>query len=126
MIQGSFGQHLMSRRTAFRLFALLFFAAAAYHLLAVMAPTIGILGPRWRHALFVAIDIAFAGLLLQRPLWLVVPFTILTIQALYSHGTHAWTWWHLEHRVDWLSLGVIDALPIMLIVVIQDWRERKS
>ncbi|PYX93514.1 MAG: hypothetical protein DMG67_04000 [Acidobacteria bacterium] len=52
--------------------------------------------------------------------------SILTIQALYSHGTHAWKWWHLEHRVDWLSLGVIVALPIMLIVVIQDWRERKS
>jgi hypothetical protein len=84
----------------------------------VIAPTLSIPGVRWRHGLFVAIDSLFAALLLLRPRWLVFPFSVLTIYSLYSHGSHASTWWHIEGRVDWLSLGVVVVLPVMLIALI--------
>jgi hypothetical protein len=112
-------------KTTFRLFALIFVAAAAYHLLA-LAPGFSIPGTHWRHALFVAIDFLFAGLLLLRPRWLVFPFLVLTVHSLYSHGSHAWMWWRSERRVDWLSLGVVIIMPIMLAVLIVERRKRNS
>jgi hypothetical protein len=111
--------------TIFRLFAAIFFAAAIYHLIAVVVPGLSIPGAHWRHALFVGIDFLFAGLLLWRPRWLVFPFFVLTLWSLYSHGAHAWNWWHFERRVDWLSLGVVIVLPLMLTILILE-RARQS
>jgi hypothetical protein len=108
-----------------RFSALLFAGAALYHLLAVLAPSLGIFGVRWRHLLFVAIDAGFAGLLLRQPRWLVFPLSALTLYSVYSHGTGAWRLWHREGRVDWLSLGVVTVLPAILWLTINHRSSQK-
>jgi hypothetical protein len=113
-------------KSIFRLFALLFLAAATYHLLGWLVPAAGIPGLPWRHALFVAIDSIVAILLLRPQRWLVLPFALLTLQLLYSHGSDTWRLWHMERRVAWISVGVVVMMPIMLAVIIREMRGRED
>jgi hypothetical protein len=100
----------VSKTFLFRIASILFVGAVLYHALAFARPDLGLGGTSWRHALFCAIDLLFAWLLLQRPRWLILAFALLTLETLASHGRHAWVLWHTQHRVDWLSLAVIPAV----------------
>jgi hypothetical protein len=98
-----------------------------YHLVAVAAPGLGIRGDDWRHVLFVGIDLTFAWLLLRRPWWLAFPFALLTLHSLRSHGRGAWNQWQTAGRVDWISVGVVVVLPVILALVVRDgWEQRKG
>ena len=100
--------------------------AGLYHLLAIIVPALHIHGPHTRHAVFAVIDAGFACLLLLRPWWALIPFAFLTGYSLYSHGRHAWQQWQLEGRLDWLSLGVVIVMPIMLAMLAVDARRRHN
>jgi len=103
-----------------------FLIAALYHLAAVAAPSLGIRGTHWRHVLFVGIDVTFAWLLLRRPWWLAIPFALLTLYSLRSHGQGAWNQWQKAGRVDWIGIGVVVVLPLILALLVRDgWQQRK-
>ena len=114
----------MSRRTLFRIFALLFVAAAIYHAAAFAHPALSEGGTRSRHAAFFAIDLLFAWYMLKRPRWFVAAFSLLTLETLYGHGLHAWKLWHDQGRLDWLSFAVLIAVPCMLAFLIAEARGR--
>lgn len=110
----------------FQVCATVFLIAALYHLAAAAAPWLGIRGTQWRHVLFVGIDATFAWLLLRRPWWLALPFALLTVHSLRSHGQGAWDQWQMARRVDWISIGVVVALPLILALLVRDgWQQRK-
>ena len=111
----------------FQVCATVFLLAAIYHLVAAAAPALGIRGEQWRHVLFVGIDLTFAWLLLRRPWWLAFPFALLTLHSLRSHGRGAWNQWQTAGRVDWISVGVVVVLPVILALVVRDgWEQRKG
>ncbi len=95
-------------------------------MLGFVAPELVLPAPRWRHGLFILINALGAWLVLRRPPGLVLPFLAITLQQMYSHGTRALTWWHREQRVDWISLCIIVILPLALVLLIKDARERRS
>jgi len=75
----------------------------------------------------VGIDLTFAWLLLRRPWWLAFPFALLTLHSLRSHGRGAWNQWQTARRVDWISVGVVIVLPVILALVVRDgWEQRKG
>lgn len=110
----------MSRETPFRLIAVLSIFAAIYHVAAFAAPALAIPGTPWRHVLFAVFGIICAINLLHRSEWFLLAFAALTLQQLYSHGMRAWEWWYIEHRLDWISFGVLLVLPIALTLLAQD------
>jgi len=116
----------MPREWLFRLIAVLLILAATYHAVGFLAPALGIPGVRWRHALFVSIDLLCAWYVLRRPLWFVAAFSLLALQQLYSHSTRAWVWWHMERRLDWVSILVIALTPLALVLLIKDAHDRRS
>ena len=115
----------MSRETLFRIIAVLFVGAAIYHAVAIIEPGFGSGGTHWRHASFCAIDLLCAWYILQRPLWFVVAYAVLTLQQICSHGARAWIWWHTQLRLDWLSFAVLAVVPCTLALLIADGIERR-
>ena len=100
------------RESAYRLLSAAFVIAALYHLTALLVPGFSRIAysadyPRWRHLVFILLDLAFAKLLLMRPKWLVWPLGALTIQVLLGHGLPAWELWQQQHRIDWISVLVV-------------------
>jgi hypothetical protein len=91
-------------RRAFAFLALGFAIGAGYHLIAALLPAFGIAGPRWRHILFVGIDLLTAWYMLRRPLWLLPAFLVLVAQQVYNDGGRIWRWWHGGRRGR-LALG---------------------
>jgi hypothetical protein len=116
----------MSREALFRIFAVLFAGAAVYHAVAFFAPASGIGGAHWRHALFIAIDVLCAGFILRRPRWFVWAFGLLTLDTLWSHGSHALKLWRVDGRLDWLSFAVLVVVPWALALLIRDTLDRRS
>jgi hypothetical protein len=107
-------------RVAFAVVALGFAAAALFHAIAIAVPQIAEPSPSWRHALFVVVNSAFALGMWKRPRWFVVVFAALTAQQLYGHGTYGLDVWRREARVDWASVLVVVALPIVLALLVRD------
>ena len=114
----------MSRQTLFRIFAVLFLAAAIYHAAAFAHPALSDGGMRSRHAVFFVIVLLFAWYMLKRPRWFVAAFSLLTLETLYGHGLHAWKLWRDQGKLDWLSFAVLIAVPCMLAFLIADARGR--
>jgi hypothetical protein len=110
----------VSRATLFRILAVLFAGAAAYHAVAFFDPAFSNGGAPWRHAFFCATDILCAWYILRRPRWFVLPFSLFTIQQLCSHGAHAWRLWRAEGRLDWLSFAVPIVVPCTLALLMRD------
>jgi len=104
----------ISRETLFRILAVLFVGAAIYHAIAFFLSAFSAGGSPWRHGIFCAIDLICAGFLLRRPRWFVTAFGILTLQALNSHGHHAWMLQHEQRRLDWLSFAVLLVMPLTM------------
>ena len=113
-----------TRDWLFRLCAAGFLAGAIYHAVGLVRPDWLVFQPAWRHALFVALNLAFAVGFLYRPRWFPWVFAILTAEQLYGHGLRAAEIWGAEGRVDWPSVAVILGLPPMLVLLFLDARKR--
>jgi hypothetical protein len=109
-------------RAAFIVIAIGFAAGALYHGAALFDPSIAEPSPPWRHALFVAINAAFAIGMLKRPRGFVFAFAALAAQQLYSHGIYGVDVWRREARIDWASVVVVVAMPIVLALLVRDAR----
>jgi hypothetical protein len=109
----------------FRLCALGFLAGAAYHISALVAPGAPWLepSPPWRHALFVAVNLAGAAGFWTRPRWLVFPVAALAAQQVVSHGLYGWAVWRDERRVDRASVLVLLAMPALVALLARGHRE---
>lgn len=111
---------------AFTVLALAFLVAAGYHAVAAVAPAIGIGGQRWRHVLFVAINLLTAWYLLRRPRWLLPAFLALIAQQVHSHGGGLVRLWRTQHRVDWVSALVLATFAAALALVLREaWARRR-
>jgi len=77
-----------------------------------------------RHFVFAGIDATLSLLLLRRPRWLIVPVSILAVQAFWSHGRGIWIAWQNARQVDWISAAVLVYLPFLLYAAI--WRARTA
>ncbi len=100
-----------------KLGALALGAAALFHAVAVFVP-IATDSPGWRHGLFAAVDAVAALGLLVRPRYFAIPFGLLTAQQLVSHGTAAYRAFTEQARVDWVSLGVLSVMPLLLAALL--------
>jgi hypothetical protein len=116
----------VSRESLFRILAVLFAGAAVYHAAAFFHPAFSNGGAHWRHASFCAIDLLFAWYILRRPRWFVWAFGLLTLETLWSHGSHAWRLWSTEGRPDWLSFVVLIVVPCTLALLMRDALDRRS
>jgi hypothetical protein len=120
----------VKRDLVFRLAAAGAVAAAAVHAAALAWPAFAAAAyppayPALRHAVFVAIDSALAGLFLRRPWWFVWAYAVLTAQVLYGHGGAAWVAWQRDGHVAWIDVAAIVAVPLGLAVLVKDYRERQ-
>jgi hypothetical protein len=113
-----------TRRVFFIIFACLAFAAAVYHLVAVFISFDKT--PAWRHALFIGINIIAIYGLVKRPKWFLWFVVLLTLQQWYSHGSYAIGLWQNEHRIHWISIGVIVLLPLLCILLFIDQKAKRS
>jgi hypothetical protein len=119
-----------SRERILKLSAAAAAIAAAFHLTAIFSETVtrleyGPTYPLWRHVLFIGIDSALVVLFLRRPRWFVWAFAALTIQILNGHGLGAWRIWTNEHRIEWISVAVSIGAPVILVVLVVDWMDRR-
>ena len=102
-----------------------FVGAALYHLAALLIPQFGRLAyspdyPRWRHLVFILLDLLFAKLLLMRPKWLVWPLAALTLQVLLGHALPAWELWKQQQRIDWISIVVVAGVLAAFALITTD------
>ncbi len=115
------------RKFLFVIFSMLAILAALYHSLCIFAyysnTDLYIFGtdrsPLWRHALFICICIICMYGLLKRPLWFVWFFGVLTLQQLYSHGSHFINLLQ-EHKINWVDAVVVVLTPLVFILLLAD------
>jgi len=88
-----------------------------FHLVAIAESS----GDAPRHALFAALNVALAAALWARPRWLVWPLGALVVQQLWSHG-HDLASACARGEIDWVSIGVLVVMPLMLVLV---WHDRR-
>jgi hypothetical protein len=115
-----------TRETIFRIFAILFVAAAFYHGIGYFFPKLVVPSPHWRHGVFILVNLIGVWLILWRPPWAILPFAALTVQQLNGHIKRGLHWWTAHQRIDWLSIGVVIILPIALFLLIQEIKEKKQ
>jgi len=89
---------------------------ALFHAAAIFTPALSEPSPGWRHALFVGINLFFAFAFLTRARWLPVPFAVLSVQQLWSHGRSFLAAGAAGH-LDAQSLAVLVTLPVLAVVV---------
>ena len=95
------------------LLAALFGTGALFHLLGIVAPSIGNAASPARHAVFVLVNAVFATAFFLRFRWTIVPVLGLAAQQTYSHGTDL-VRAHAEGRLDVQSLVVLLFLPVVV------------
>jgi len=111
---------LMSKKAVHILligFAVLGFAALIYHMVGAINPFDST--PAWRHSLFIGINIICLYGLLQRPSWFVWFWGVLTVQQLYSHGSH-FIRLLSEGKFIWIDFGVLLLMPLGFILLLAD------
>ena len=101
----------------FAILAIGFFAAGAFHAVALFAPDVAAPSPPWRHALFVIVNVAVGLGMLRRPRWFTPLFGLLCAQQLVSHGLFSWEVWQAEHRIDWASVVVFVFMPATFLLL---------
>jgi len=108
-----------ARHILFIVFAALAFAAMLYHTIGAVQPFDDT--PASRHTIFIGVCTICTYGLLKRPRWFVWFFGILTVQQLYSHGSH------LIILLQQSRFNIIDAAVILLtpVVFILLLKERK-
>jgi hypothetical protein len=114
----------MIKSHIFSIFALLLIIAGTYHVIGVFSHGSLPPSPIWRHFLFVLINIFGAFLLLRRPNWAYIPFSLITVQQIYSHGKRLISWWVNDVRIDIISIFVIVILPAITILLILEKRQQ--
>ena len=107
-------------RLWFEIVSVLAVFAAGFHLAAGLFPDLDIGGSRWRHGLFVIIDLALSHFVRRRPVWFLPVFAILALQQLYSHGNSVISSWSRSHEPTWLSLGVCIVILLTLGMLIHE------
>ena len=107
----------------FRVGAAAFLGAAIYHLAAVLIPPFAALAyphgyPIGRHALFIAVNVSVAWLLLRQSRWVIWLVALMTLQIYNGHGRYAWMAWSRESRIAWIDvLTVVGATVLLLLLV---------
>ena len=114
----------ISGQIIFRIFAFLFALAALYHTVGFFFPYMVIPSHHWRHGVFVLVNLVGIWLILWRPPWAIVPFFIMTLQGVNSHARRALKWWMTDQRIDWISIGVIIVLPLVIFFLYKVIREK--
>ena len=99
-----------------------FLAAAVFHIAALFVPQLAVSSPAWRHGMFALVNALVAIGLVRRPRGFLFAFALLTLQQLLSHGRDLIVAWQGEHRVDWVSLVVVIAMPVVLVLLARDAR----
>jgi hypothetical protein len=112
-------------RALFRLASAGALVAVAIHLAALLSPGFAAAlyppgYPAWRHAIFVAIDLAVAGLFVWRPPWFVWAFAALTLQVFYGHGRQALASWQRDGDIAWLDAAALVGAGLALVLLIAE------
>ena len=113
-----------SRTVLFKMFAVLSFFVAVYHLVGVFYKVND--SPVWRHLLFVAINLFCVYGILKRPGYFVYLVALLLVQQYYSHGISLVKMWMEKKQVDWISLLVLLLLPIIFICLVEDHKMKRN
>jgi hypothetical protein len=101
--------------------ALLAGITSVYHLYYAFTTTGSIMT---RHIVFIFISLLLIFFFLKRPPYFIIPFFLLCVQQLYSHGSRFAR--HLsEKNIDWISAGVIIIMPFLLYLLILEKRTSK-
>jgi hypothetical protein len=98
----------------FRAAAAAFVVAAALHAVRAFESDAG------RHALFVAINLACVVGILRRPRWFPLPFALLVLQQLGSHGGRAWSAAQAGTRPSGEDVAVVVFMPTLLGLLVWD------
>lgn len=101
-------------------FAILAFAAMLYHTIGAVQPFDST--PVWRHILFIAICTTCIYGVLKRPQWFVWFFSVLTVQQLYSHGSHLIKLLQ-ENKLNLIDVTVLLLTPLLCMLL---WRDKKT
>lgn len=101
--------------------AALLAATAVFHLVKVFA--VGGEASMVRHAVFVAINLALAALLVLRPRWAFYPALLLTAQQMYSHGLDLSQSFLGTAPLDKMSLAVCLFFPTLVTILYMERQE---
>jgi hypothetical protein len=107
-----------ARHIAFIIFSVFAFAAMLYHTAGAVQPFDAT--PAWRHSLFIGICTVCVYGLLKRPKWFIWFFGILTVQQLYSHGSHFISILQGENKVNLIDAAVLLLMPPVFILLLID------
>jgi hypothetical protein len=103
--------------------ALCLLFASVYHIAAIIWRAVDPSSSVTRHVAFVVINLCLAVGLWTRPKGFFWVFAALTAQQLHSHGRAWLRVLNQQHRIDWVSSGVLVVLPLLLWLL---WHERRS
>jgi len=115
-----------SGRIIYPVLSVAFGLAAIYHLAAFISPGFFPPCPAWRHLLFIVLNIVGLLLSIRRWIWFWIPFTLLTIQQMISHGSRAYEWWTLNNRIDMISIIIMLSMPVMAVVLFRDFKSHRK
>ena len=110
----------------FKMYAALFTIAAMYHIIGLIIPDEILYLPRWRHGLFVIVDVILVFITLHRTKWSLLIIGVITLQQIYSHGTRAWTWYTNDQIIDWISIVIIILLPFLNMLLFTHLKEHRN
>lgn len=98
--------------------------AALYHLVGVFYPVND--APKWRHLLFVLVNVFCVYGFIQRPGYFLIIFAALLVQQFYSHGTGLIKTWTETGQIHWISVCVLVLLPIAMLCLLYDYKAKKN
>jgi len=107
----------------FQFAGLIFLISAIFHFVGIFFPINA--SPPIRHAVFVAINIFCVLGFVRRPPYFVFLFALLLVQQYSSHGSSLIRNWNESGLIDWIDLLVVILLPIFLIALILERKNKK-
>jgi hypothetical protein len=110
-----------ARHILFMVFAALAFAAMLYHTVGAVQPFDAT--PAWRHTLFIGVCTICMYGLLKRPKWFLWFFSVLTVQQLYSHGSHLIQLLQ-EDKLNFIDAAVVLLMPLVFILLLMDSKSK--
>jgi hypothetical protein len=113
---------------SFIVFAILAFAALFYHVIAIYHPEtdppVVSLAASLRHAIFILINVICIYGFLKRPKWFVWFFGVLTLQQLYSHGSHFINLLE-ENKFNLIDAAILVLMPLIFILLLMDRKTKQ-
>ena len=116
---------IKKRDIPFILFALFFLGAAVFHTIGAFTPSLRPDTAQNRHIIFIFINALSFYFVLRRPFLAIPYFALLTLQQIYSHGSHLLGVWQEQNQIDWIDVGVIILLPLIFVLVTRDVLKRR-